>query len=44
MKFSTILLLLTIVNAACSLSAQTSAVPEMQYHSVPDFLHLRADL
>jgi len=44
MKFSTILLLLTIVNAACSLSAQTSAVPEMQYHSVPDFLHLPADL
>ena len=44
MRFSTILLLLTIVNAACSLSAQTSAVPEMQYHSVPDFLHLPADL
>ena len=25
--------------AACSLSAQTSVVPEIQYRSVPDFLH-----
>src|SRR6478736_5566666 len=30
--------------AACSLSAQTSAVPEIPYRSVPDFLHLPADL
>ena len=30
--------------AACSLSAQTSVVPEIQYRSVPDFLHLPADL
>src|SRR5450432_546179 len=30
--------------AACSLSAQTSVVPEIQYRSVPDFLHLPTDL
>ncbi len=30
--------------ATCSLSAQTSVVPEIQYRSVPDFLHLPADL
>jgi len=30
--------------AACSLSAQTSAVPKLQYRSVPDFLQLPADL
>src|SRR5256714_2964282 len=30
--------------AACSLSAQTSVVPEIQYRSLPDFLHLPADL
>src|SRR6266481_653166 len=30
--------------AACSLSAQTLVVPEIQYRSVPDFLHLPADL
>src|SRR6201987_5378269 len=30
--------------AACSLSAQTSVVPEIQYRSVPDFLPLPADL
>src|SRR5437762_9610799 len=30
--------------AACSLSAQTSVVPEIKYRSVPDFLHLPANL
>src|SRR5437667_1863287 len=30
--------------AACSLSAQTLVVPEIQYRSVPDFLRLPADL
>ena len=44
MKFSTILILLAIAHATCSLSAQTSGVPEIQYRSVPDFLHLPADL
>jgi hypothetical protein len=44
MKFSTILLVLAIAHATCSLSAQSSAVPEIQYHSVPDFLHLPTDL
>ena len=29
---------------ACSLSVQTSVVPEIQYRSVPDFLHLPTDL
>jgi DNA-binding beta-propeller fold protein YncE len=43
MKRSTILLL-AIAYKTCSLSAQTSAVPEIQYRSVPDFLHLPADL
>jgi len=44
MKFSTILFLLAITYKTCSLSAQTSAVPEIPYRSVPDFLHLPADL
>ncbi len=43
MKLSTILLL-AIAYKTCSLSAQTSEVPEIQYRSVPDFLHLPADL
>jgi len=30
--------------AACSLSAQTSVVPDIQYRSVPDFLRMPADL
>src|SRR5246127_3622725 len=33
-----------LLPAACSLSAQTSAVPEIQHRSVPDFLHLPTDL
>ena len=44
MKFSMILLLLAIVHTPCSLSAQTSGAPEIQYRSVPDFLHLPPDL
>jgi hypothetical protein len=44
MRFSTILLLLVIAHATSLLSAQTSAVPELHYRSVPDFLHLPADL
>jgi len=44
MKLSTILLLLAIACKTSSLSAQTSGVPEIQYRSVPDFLHLPADL
>ncbi len=44
MKLSTILLLLAIACKTSSLSAQTSAVPEIPYRSVPDFLHLPADL
>ena len=35
---------LVFLLAACSVSAQTSFVPEIQYRSVPDFLHLPADL
>jgi hypothetical protein len=44
MKFSRVLLLLAIAHFTCSLSAQTSAVPELPYRSVPDFLHLPSDL
>jgi len=44
MKRSTILLLVAIAYTTCSLSGQTSAVPEIQYRSVPDFFHLPADL
>jgi len=44
MKFSRVLLLLAILHTTCSLSAQTSAVPEIPYRSVPDFLHLPPDL
>src|SRR5712672_417900 len=44
MKRSTMLLLLTFAYNTCSLSAATSVVPEIPYHSVPDFLHLPADL
>jgi NHL repeat len=44
MKLSTIPLLMAIALATCSLSAQTSGVPEIRYRSVPDFLHLPADL
>src|SRR5262249_40292453 len=44
MKPSIILLLLAVACKTSSLSAQTFAVPEIQYRSVPDFLHLPADL
>jgi sugar lactone lactonase YvrE len=44
MRFSAILLFVAIACKTCSLSAQTPAVPEIQYRSVPDFLHLPADL
>ena len=44
MKLSRVLLLLAILHTTCSLSAQTSRVPEIQYRSVPDFLHLPPDL
>ena len=44
MKFSMVLLWLAILQTTCSLSAQTSVVPELQYRSVPDFLHLPPDL
>jgi hypothetical protein len=44
MKFSTTLLLMAMASKTCSLSAQTPVVPEIQYRSVPDFLHLPADL
>jgi sugar lactone lactonase YvrE len=44
MKRSTILLLVALAYNNCSLSAQTSAVPEIQYHSVPDFFNLPPDL
>jgi sugar lactone lactonase YvrE len=44
MKLSTILLLVAIAYTTCSLCGQTSTVPEIQYRSVPDFLHLPADL
>src|SRR6201987_663771 len=44
MKLSTIPLLMAIALTTSSLSAQTSGVPEIQYRSVPDFLHLPADL
>ena len=44
MRFSKVLLLLVLVHAACSLFAQTSVVPDIQYHSVPDFLHLPPDI
>src|ERR1044072_1926306 len=41
MKFSGLLLLLAAVaHTSCLLSAQTSGVPEIQYHSVPNFLKL----
>ncbi len=36
--------LLVLLIATCSLSAQQLSVPEIQYRSVPDFLHLPADL
>ena len=44
MKFRTILLLLAIAHTTSLLSAQTPGVPEIQYRSVPDFLHLPPDL
>jgi len=44
MKFRTILLLLAIADTTSSLLAQTPGVPEIQYRSVPDFLHLPPDL
>jgi len=44
MKFATILFLLAIAPTTLSLSAQTPGVPEIQYRSVPDFLHLPPDL
>jgi sugar lactone lactonase YvrE len=43
MRFSRILFLLAISHTGW-LSAQTSPVPEIQYRSVPDFLHLPSDL
>lgn len=36
--------LLVLIFASCSLCAQQSPVPEIPYRSVPDFLHLPADL
>src|SRR5215813_210557 len=36
--------LLVLLFAACQLCAQRAPVPEIPYHSVPDFLHLPADL
>jgi hypothetical protein len=44
MKLSTILLLLAVACKTSSLSAQTSAVPEIPYRSVPDFFQLPSDL
>ena len=44
MKFRTILLLLAIARTTSSLWAQTPGVAEIQYRSVPDFLHLPSDL
>jgi sugar lactone lactonase YvrE len=44
MKLSTILLLVAIAYTTCSLSGQTSRVPEIQYRSVPDFFRLPAEL
>jgi hypothetical protein len=44
MKFATILFLLAIASTTSWLSAQTPGVPEIQYRSVPDFLHLPPDL
>src|SRR5215471_8797272 len=44
MKLLTTLLLLALAHFTCLLSAQTSQVPEIQYRSVPDFLHLPPDL
>jgi len=44
MKFRTILLLLAIARTTSSLWSQTPGVPEIQYRSVPDFLHLPPDL
>ena len=44
MNLSMILLLTAIALTTCSLPAQTSGIPEIQYHSVPDFLQLPADL
>jgi sugar lactone lactonase YvrE len=44
MKLSTTLLLVAIAYTTCSLSGQTSTVPEIQYRSVPDFFYLPADL
>src|SRR6478672_1639296 len=37
-------LLFVLLLCSCSLSAQQVAVPEIPYRSVPDFLHLPADL
>src|SRR5690242_16469305 len=36
--------LLVLLIVTCSLSAQQLSVPEIQYRSVPDFLHLPANL
>src|SRR5262250_2118545 len=44
MKFSRVLLLLAILHTTGSLSAQSSGIPEIQYRSVSDFLHLPPDL
>jgi len=44
MKHSTFLLLLAVALKTGLLSAQSSAVPEIPYRSVPDFLHLPGDL
>src|SRR5215471_20411148 len=44
MKHSTFLLLLAVALKTGLLSAQSPAVPEIPYRSVPDFLHLPADL
>jgi hypothetical protein len=44
MKFLTSFALLAILHTGSSLSAQTSAVTEIAYRSVPDFLHLPSDI
>ena len=44
MKFSRVLVWLAILHTTCSLSAQSSGVAEIQYRSVPDFLHPPPDL
>src|SRR5690349_1755703 len=44
MKLARVLLLLAVAHTTSLLCAQSSGVPEIHYRSVPDFLHLPADL